>query len=55
MIKYSKKSKAVEKAVEMAQFGKVVDRLEKGLDTNVMEKGVSLSHAIKELGVKIDL
>ena len=27
----------------MAQFEKVVARLDKGLNTNVMEKGVSLS------------
>src|SRR3989338_971904 len=32
----------------MAQFGKVVDRLEKGLDTNVLEKGVSLSGGEKQ-------
>ena len=42
------KKEYMEKAIEMAQFGKVVDRLEKGLDTNVMEKGVSLSSGEKQ-------
>jgi len=36
------------KAVQMAQFEKVLDRLEKGLKTNVMEKGVSLSGGEKQ-------
>lgn len=38
----------LEKAIEMAQFRKVVDRLEKGLNTNVLEKGVSLSGGEKQ-------
>jgi len=36
------------KAVEMAQFEKVLNRLENGLETNVMEKGVSLSGGEKQ-------
>ena len=36
------------RAIKMAQFGKVVERLEKGLDTNVLEKGVSLSGGEKQ-------
>ncbi|MBU2562172.1 MAG: ABC transporter ATP-binding protein/permease [Nanoarchaeota archaeon] len=36
------------KFIEMAQFKKVVARLEKGLDTNVLEKGVSLSGGEKQ-------
>ncbi len=36
------------KAIKMAQFGDVVNRLEKGLDTNVLEKGVSLSGGEKQ-------
>jgi ABC-type multidrug transport system fused ATPase/permease subunit len=36
------------KAVNMAQFGKVVKRLENGLKTNVLEKGVSLSGGEKQ-------
>ena len=38
----------LQKVIEMAQFKKVVDRLEKGLDTNVLEKGVSLSGGEKQ-------
>ncbi|MBU2104602.1 MAG: ABC transporter ATP-binding protein/permease [Nanoarchaeota archaeon] len=38
----------LDKVIEMAQFKKVVDRLEKGLDTNVLEKGVSLSGGEKQ-------
>lgn len=38
----------LDKVIEMAQFRKVVDRLEKGLDTNVLEKGVSLSGGEKQ-------
>ncbi|MBR9701771.1 ABC transporter ATP-binding protein [Candidatus Pacearchaeota archaeon] len=34
--------------ISMAQFEKVVDRLNKGLDTNVLEKGVSLSGGEKQ-------
>ena len=40
--------KELEKAIRMAQFGDVVKRLEKGLDTNVLEKGVSLSGGEKQ-------
>ena len=36
------------KAISLAQFKKVVQRLEKGLDTNVLEKGVSLSGGEKQ-------
>ena len=42
------KKEHLDKAIEIAQFGKVVDRLEKGLNTNVMEKGVSLSGGEKQ-------
>jgi ABC-type multidrug transport system fused ATPase/permease subunit len=42
------KTKDVDKAIEMARFKKVVARLEKGLDTNVLEKGVSLSGGEKQ-------
>jgi len=38
----------LEEAIKMAQFGKIVQRLEKGLDTNVLEKGVSLSGGEKQ-------
>jgi len=38
----------LDKSVQMAQFEKVLGRLEKGLDTNVMEKGVSLSGGEKQ-------
>lgn len=40
--------KDFENAIKMAQFGNVVKRLEKGLDTNVLEKGVSLSGGEKQ-------
>ncbi|MDA3836154.1 MAG: ABC transporter ATP-binding protein [Nanoarchaeota archaeon] len=40
--------KKLEKAISMAQFEKVVKRLNKGLDTNVLEKGVSLSGGEKQ-------
>ncbi len=36
------------KFIQMAQFRKVVERLEKGLETNVLEKGVSLSGGEKQ-------
>jgi len=36
------------KVIEMAQFRKVVERLDKGLDTNVLEKGVSLRGGEKQ-------
>ena len=42
------KKEHMEKAIEMAQFEKVVGRLEKGLNTNVLEKGVSLSGGEKQ-------
>lgn len=38
----------VAQAIKMAQFEKVVNRLEKGLDTSVLEKGVSLSGGEKQ-------
>ncbi len=40
--------KDLEKAIQMAQFKTVVDRLEKGVDTSVQEKGVSLSGGEKQ-------
>ena len=42
------KKENVEKVIEIAQFKKVVDRLDKGLNTNVLEKGVSLSGGEKQ-------
>lgn len=36
------------KIISMAQFNQVIQRLEKGLDTNVLEKGVSLSGGEKQ-------
>ncbi|MFH1376851.1 MAG: ABC transporter ATP-binding protein [Candidatus Woesearchaeota archaeon] len=36
------------KAIDMAQFRKVVSRLKNGLETNVLEKGVSLSGGEKQ-------
>jgi len=42
------KKEEVDKVISMAQFGKVVERLEKGLETNVLEKGVSLSGGEKQ-------
>lgn len=38
----------IAKAIQMARFEKVVERLEKGLKTNVLEKGVSLSGGEKQ-------
>jgi len=38
----------LDKVVSMAQLNKVIARLEKGLDTNVLEKGVSLSGGEKQ-------
>jgi ABC-type multidrug transport system fused ATPase/permease subunit len=38
----------VTKAIQIAQFENVVERLEKGLDTSVMERGVSLSGGEKQ-------
>jgi ABC-type multidrug transport system fused ATPase/permease subunit len=40
--------KDIFKSIELARFQKVVDRLDKGLNTNVMEKGVSLSGGEKQ-------
>jgi len=36
------------KVIDMARFKKVINRLDKGLDTNVLEKGVSLSGGEKQ-------
>lgn len=41
-------SDQLKKAIQMAQFKIVVDRLPKGLDTSVQEKGVSLSGGEKQ-------
>ncbi|MBI5803269.1 ABC transporter ATP-binding protein [Candidatus Pacearchaeota archaeon] len=38
----------LDKAIDMAQFGKVLERLDNGLNTNVLEKGVSLSGGEKQ-------
>jgi len=38
----------LDKAIDMAQFRSVLERLPKGLDTNVLEKGVSLSGGEKQ-------
>jgi ATP-binding cassette, subfamily B, bacterial len=38
----------VAKVIRIARFKKVIDRLEKGLNTNVLEKGVSLSGGEKQ-------
>ncbi len=38
----------LDKAIELACFGKVIERLQKGLQTHVMEKGVSLSGGEKQ-------
>ena len=40
--------KALKKAIKMAQFETIVNRLEKGIDTSVQEKGVSLSGGEKQ-------
>ncbi|HLD54753.1 MAG TPA: ABC transporter ATP-binding protein [Candidatus Nanoarchaeia archaeon] len=42
------KKSDLQKAINMAQFGDVVRRLRDGLDTNVLEKGVSLSGGEKQ-------
>lgn len=42
------KKEDLDKTVEMAQFEKVVARLKNGLNTNVLEKGVSLSGGEKQ-------
>jgi len=44
----SAKKEDVNKAIKLAQFTTVVDRLEKGLKANVLEKGVSLSSGEKQ-------
>ena len=41
-------SDELKKAIQMAQFSDVVNRLEKGIDTGVLEKGVSLSGGEKQ-------
>jgi len=38
----------IDKAISMARFEKIVKRLEKGIETNVLEKGVSLSGGEKQ-------
>lgn len=40
--------KELDKFIKIAQFRKVVDRLDKGLETNVLERGVSLSGGEKQ-------
>ncbi len=40
--------KDVDAVIDIAQFRKVVNRLEKGINTNVLEKGVSLSGGEKQ-------
>jgi len=40
--------KKLDKAIEMAQFKEISDRMKKGVDTNVLEKGVSLSGGEKQ-------
>lgn len=42
------KEQNLKKAIKMAQFKTVIDRLEKGVDTGVQEKGVSLSGGEKQ-------
>jgi len=42
------KKDELNKIISMAQFSAVVQRLDKGLDTNVLEKGVSLSGGEKQ-------
>lgn len=42
------KKQELDKIISMAQFTKVVERLDHGLDTNVLEKGVSLSGGEKQ-------
>ena len=43
-----KKNEELIEAIGMAQLAKVIKKLEKGLDTNVLEKGVSLSGGVKQ-------
>ncbi len=45
---YKFKKNEVEKAISLSNFKEVVSRLDKGLKTNVMEKGVSLSGGEKQ-------
>ncbi len=42
------KKEIIDRAIDIAQFRKVLNRLENGLDTNVLEKGVSLSGGEKQ-------
>jgi ABC-type multidrug transport system fused ATPase/permease subunit len=42
------KKKDIEKAIRLAQFKTVIDRLPKGIETSVQEKGVSLSGGEKQ-------
>ncbi len=42
------KKSNIDEVVSMAQFQKVIERLDKGLNTNVLEKGVSLSGGEKQ-------
>jgi len=42
------KEEDLERSISIAQFKKVIQRLEKGLETNVLEKGVSLSGGEKQ-------
>ena len=42
------KNKDIEKAIRLAQFKTVIDRLPKGIETSVQEKGVSLSGGEKQ-------
>ncbi len=44
----STKKEDLDKVIEMAQFRKVIEKLDKGLDTSVLEKGVSLSGGEKQ-------
>jgi ATP-binding cassette, subfamily B, bacterial len=44
----STKKEELDKAIDLAKFRKVLNRLENGLDTNVLEKGVSLSGGEKQ-------
>jgi ATP-binding cassette, subfamily B, bacterial len=42
------KKEELDKAISMAQFKKIANRLENGINTNVLEKGVSLSGGEKQ-------
>ena len=43
-----RRNEEVEEAIDMAQLAKVIKKLENGVDTNVLEKGVSLSGGEKQ-------